>query len=241
MYLILNFLLLFNSIYSNPIQQIKTILDMARMNPFDFGHKFNIDYACNILILEPFISYSQLIDSSSIQLSYLNDSQCAFQHDTCDKYCYLYQDCSYNSRISHYCPKCLYIAENIMKGIKDPFLIIKLFLGKPGHCENIFSSNHNIIGISYHQSPNIIVMNMAFLYKQFIINPIISGSHFINQNDSIIYYVNYLKDSSIYLFINETFYFMDLFIYPNTYSINLSIQFQNFSYYFTDHYFFLYS
>ena len=206
----------------------KTFMDMVRMNPTDYGRQFSINFACSTYRLPPLIWNSQLNESSLIQVQYLKDSECPFSHMTCSKYCSLYLDCSLEARVLYYCPSCQYIAENIMKGVSHPLRSLQFFLEKEGHCENIFSLDHNQVGIAFHSEPTIYVQTFAYIPKSFLYNPLVSGCHVMENETHISFFLNSFEIDVPHLIFpcSSSFYMkfpLSLFLNPNSYSIVLSM------------------
>jgi len=204
----------------------KTFLDMVRMSPDDYAHQFSIHYACESIRLPPLIGNPQLYEASFAQMQYLVDPECPFSHTTCPKYCSHYVDCSLNARVLSFCPSCEMISENIMKGIQNPFRSHQLFLEKEGHCQNIFSLDHNQIGMAFHSKPNIYVQTFAYVPKSFFYNPLVSGCHLVLNDTHITFYLNCIESEPTFLMLQCTSLIqfpLFLFLYPNTYSITLPI------------------
>lgn len=187
--------------YEELIQQ--TFLNMVRMNPHEYQMHFGIEYACPVHLLEPIHFDSELKQSTDAQLSYLLDPNCPFEHSTCFKYCYQYESCSLESRVKYFCRDCLDISENMMKGTKNPLTSLHLFLGKEGHCNNIFDVDHNVMAVAYHFHPNIYLQTFAYRSP----TTFFTSSSFIDQgcfvfdedSNSLSFYINYRGERPVEL------------------------------------------
>jgi len=191
--------------YEEHIQ--RTFLNMVRMNPFEYQLHFGIEYACPVHLLEPIHFDSEMKQSTDTQMSYLLDPECPFDHSTCFKYCYQYESCSLESRVKYFCRDCLKISENIMKGTKNALTSLHLFLGKDGHCNNIFDVNHNVMAVAYHFHPNIYLQTFAhrspttfFTFSSFIDQ----GCFIVDENEnSLSFYINYIGQRPVQLILSD--------------------------------------
>lgn len=185
--------------YEEHIQQ--TFLNMVRMNPHEYQIHFGIEYACPVYLLDPIYFDSDIQQSTDAQMSYLLDPDCPFEHSTCTKYCDPYESCSLESRVRYFCRDCLKISENMMEGTKNPLTSLHLFLGKDGHCNNIFDVNHNVMAVAYHFHPNIYLQTFAHRSQTtfFTSSPFIDQGCVVVEDDtnSISFYVNYIGQRSV--------------------------------------------
>ena len=205
----------------------ETFLNMIRMNPIEYQIKYGVQFACDVNLLEPIYFDDDLKKASDVQLSYVTDSDCPFAHETCYKYCHIYESCSMESRVKFYCKDCYVISENIMKGPKMPIESLHLFLQKEGHCQNIFDVNHNVMAVTFHEHPNIYIQTFAHKPPFFHNTPFVGDGCLVDST----YYIIYVGFSTVYLRTNTDVYEMDV-LFENTYTITLAES--NEMFYFTD-------
>jgi len=198
-------------------QLISTLINIIRLEPNYYKLNFNSEYNCNLnKVNYPLYISNELNDNSYIQASYLNDLDCPISHNTCDKYCNIYNSCSYIDRVNYYCNSCELINENLIKGPKDPIKSLNAMLTSYEHCKNIFDSQINIFGVGNNK--NIYVQTYAYIYNNFE-NKIISASY-VKNITHITFYSIYNGCNSIYLQYNGTNYTMNAINkYIYTYSI----------------------
>lgn len=207
------------------INSVYLILNIIRLNPHEYALKTNLNYICtpknmNILYLN-----KQLLRASEIKIEQLKDQECLNVpihqlHDTCFKYCYLYHSCSYIDRITYYCPNCHDVAENIIAYKKSPIKAIHTFLEESmGHCENIFNSEINSIGVAGDGKPwylQTFAFNLDYVYDSF--DTICS---YFWKNETIILTICLAKsiDELNQIYINDIFLqFQPLFPYYTFYN-----------------------
>ena len=213
---------------------MKTFMDMARMNPFAYSNAFDISFACTTIPFPPFLHSLDLQNASEAQLQYVLDPECEMEHSTCPKYCDLYGDCSMSHRVLFYCPTCWAVSENMMKGVRDPLRAFHLFLEREGHCQNIFSVDHNALSIAFHEHPNLIIQNLARIPTLFFAQPFVSGTHRVLNETHAQFFVNYIDTpTSILLSIacpDSQDFEMSMFLYPHTYALTLFLPCTEFGY-----------
>ncbi|TFJ81161.1 hypothetical protein NSK_007505 [Nannochloropsis salina CCMP1776] len=142
--------------YMSYIERTSQVLtNAARMDPQDFKRIYNGNdggtYKCSTRTLPP-LRYSANAQQAALKESQmLADPDCPFQHDTCNKYCRLYDGkCNWDARISKYESNWRGMGENIamtQRNLKEePSAPVLQWLASGPHCSNIFSGDFSHLG-----------------------------------------------------------------------------------------------
>jgi len=200
------------------------LINMVRLNPYEYQNFMNVNFICNYIETNPIMLDFDLQKQADDRIPQLNDEDCKETdlhkyHDTCSKYCYLYNSCSYIDRVLYYCNDCINISENLIAYVKSPIKAFHLFLETSnGHCLNILDTKINSIGFSGIGKPWYV---QTFAFREKNLPSINNKCSYLWKNDyEITIFCLGLTDFNITILNNNT-----------DYNINLLPLFKYYSYY----------
>mgnify|MGYP001611599603 CR=1 FL=1 len=127
-------------------------------------------------------------------------SRNCFTHDTCSPaLCKMYGSCSFASRIAYFYKKPLYCAENCIVGFStvgyaNLIKALSAYLNSAGHCSNIMKPGLSEIGVAWNGTWN--TNNFGGGPSDYAGFPITVGTHVVNDNNSVTFYMNYYSASA---------------------------------------------
>lgn len=157
---------------------LHTMTNIVRTRP----DKYNTTYAC-VVASRPPLRYDQGCHQAAKQQSWLLEQRgCPFQHNTCDRFCVLFNgSCSFSNRMIAYVEDdWTGLGENIQQSsATNLWSVLNAWLASPGHCRGIFSPSVAFMGVgavaySYTQT------FASFASRQFTgTAPLVDGSHVV--------------------------------------------------------------
>jgi hypothetical protein len=154
---------------------LHTLTNMVRTRPSAYVNA--TAFACEVTA-RPAFRYDRGCHRAAKQQSWLLEQRgCPFQHETCDRFCGLYEggSCSFASRASTYVTGWTGLGENIQQNSATSlWSVLTTWLRSPGHCRGIFADQPNAMGVGV----------VAYSYTQVfaILSPlgsVVDGSHVI--------------------------------------------------------------
>ena len=157
---------------------LHTMTNIVRTRP----DLYNATYACSPAARQP-LRYDAGCHKAAKQQSWLLEQRgCPFGHETCGRYCYLYNgSCSFSDRMRAYVARdWTGLGENIQQSSStNLWRVLNAWLASPGHCRGIFSGTVTFMGVG----------NVAYSYTQTFAsfssrsgaspNQLVDGSHVV--------------------------------------------------------------
>lgn len=135
-------------------QQFIYYVNEFRYNSTDFLLKYNLNTECYAKQkTRPLLNHINLENASKFQTkTLLNCVTEIISHETCQEYCYLFEnDCSFDKRLAYFLKNSsLSIpSEILIQGPKKPLKMMKYFLLSKNHCHIMADSLNKYIGCFY--------------------------------------------------------------------------------------------
>lgn len=137
-----------DSYMSYPERIHLTLLNIARTNPMAFRSSYpQVLYACTPQTQQPLSYETGLHQAAKQQAWLLSQPACQFMHNTCSRFCSLYDSCDWTARVKKYITfRSRGLGENIALSSTDALVVLRQWFASGPHCTNIFGP-HTHAGI----------------------------------------------------------------------------------------------
>ena len=137
-----------------------------RSDPHGYANKNDLLINCSDDVKSTYkpLTISEALErASDFQASTLAGNECPIiSHDTCEKYRERFGNTSdYLHRIQSFINS-TNINEILIKGVKNPYKAMMLFMNSPGHCNRLIDEDTNLMGASFVQKDkNLVVVDFG--------------------------------------------------------------------------------